>query len=183
MLPFQEQIIYQKPWDSYFRKLDLIKNGKEETKSDRKSEPRKISSPSIRSLNRPGESDFSPLSESIESPDEQSTSQLYSESPATPSLPVHELKTNEKVLTRKISITKITEEKVEPKIVRRKSSAPFPVYEIPPEKVRIEKWNKFCEDADLKSIEIKVHDTTFTYQDIEGFKGNHIIRRTKHLNK
>ncbi|XP_015791747.1 juvenile hormone acid O-methyltransferase-like [Tetranychus urticae] len=55
--------------------------------------------------------------------------------------------------------------------IRRRSSAPFPVYEIPPEKERIDHWIKLCETANLKPIEVAIHDSTFTYEDIEGFKG------------
>uniref|UniRef100_T1KKC5 Methyltransferase type 11 domain-containing protein n=2 Tax=Tetranychus urticae TaxID=32264 RepID=T1KKC5_TETUR len=55
--------------------------------------------------------------------------------------------------------------------IRRKSSAPFPVYEIPPEKERIDHWMQLCETANLKPIEVAIHDSTFTYEDIEGFKG------------
>ncbi|XP_074594694.1 juvenile hormone acid O-methyltransferase-like [Brevipalpus obovatus] len=54
---------------------------------------------------------------------------------------------------------------------RRKSSAPFPVFEIPSIEERTKKWSDLCTQCGLDTIEVKVNDSTFTYDDIEGFKG------------
>nr|QFU80958.1 JHAMT [Eotetranychus kankitus] len=169
LLPFQEQIIYQKPWDSYFQQLDLTTGQKDELKikSQIVDKGTKLSSASS--------SHRSSVSEMFESKEEKLVSLESSrpyESLMTLSTITESPASLVKVPTRKTSMTTLSDEKVEvPKLVRRKSSAPFPVYDVPPEKVRIEKWNKFCEKAGLKPIETEIHDTTFTYQDIEGFKG------------
>lgn len=58
---------------------------------------------------------------------------------------------------------------------RRKSSAPFPVFEIPSIEERTKKWSDLCTQCGFDTIEVKVHDSVFTYDDIEGFKGESMV--------
>lgn len=54
---------------------------------------------------------------------------------------------------------------------RRKSSAPFPVFEIPSASERTKQWSDLCENVGLVPEKVEIHDSTFTYNDIASFKG------------
>lgn len=73
--------------------------------------------------------------------------------------------------TEKPVIKSIDAETRTPIKARRKSSAPFPVFEVPSETERTQKWLDLCQKAGLKAEEVKIHDSSFTYENITSFKG------------
>ena len=55
--------------------------------------------------------------------------------------------------------------------MRRKSSAPFQVYERPKEEVRKKKWSNICSKVGLEVDEIKIEGTHFSFKDLDSFRG------------
>uniref|UniRef100_T1KRI3 Methyltransferase domain-containing protein n=1 Tax=Tetranychus urticae TaxID=32264 RepID=T1KRI3_TETUR len=190
ILPLQEQITYQEPWYEFFRKLEVPMDNEK---------PIYPSRMKIATLSRVSRSLRYFLKKNARrkicaKSDNFSVRSFYGVSvsfdwDATNSQSDKSIKSE---LTRRASTSQLADSQhllglAKPKSksskIRRKLSVPFPVYEIPPGKERIDHWVKFCETANLKPNEMAIHDSTFNYEDIEGFKSNTSggLNKTKYL--
>jgi SAM-dependent methyltransferase len=54
---------------------------------------------------------------------------------------------------------------------RRRSSAPFPTFDPPPQHERIRQWKQRCSDLFFQDVQVSMHNVTFDFGDWKSFQG------------